>query len=151
MWISGISGFLNAPVNFTGTRNNMSSFRPIPASCIKNLTKSRKESRKNLSRLGFNYAEIRGKDAVITSGIGASYVRELLPETTSFAKIGAYPIDEEWLKSFVRRHERVLVIEELRRLLKRKCGRLRDSYLFLAKRAVMPRWRENSHPLPLRE
>ncbi|HVP94918.1 MAG TPA: indolepyruvate ferredoxin oxidoreductase subunit alpha [Methanoregulaceae archaeon] len=79
----------------------------------KKLNAKQERIREKLVQLGFNYAEIRGKDAVIASGIGASYVRELLPETTSFAKIGAYPIDEEWLKSFVRQHERVLVIEEL--------------------------------------
>jgi indolepyruvate ferredoxin oxidoreductase, alpha subunit len=79
----------------------------------KKLNEKQEGIRKKLVQLGFNYAEVRGKDAVIASGIGASYVRELLPETTSFAKIGAYPIDGEWLKSFVRRHERVLVIEEL--------------------------------------
>jgi len=79
----------------------------------KKLNEKQEGIRKRLVGLGLNYAEIRGRDAVIASGIGASYVRELLPETTSFAKIGAYPIDREWLESFVRRHERVLVIEEL--------------------------------------
>ena len=69
--------------------------------------------KKRLVEMGYNYAEVRGKDAVIASGIGVSYVRELLPETTSFAKIGAYPIDEGWLKEFVQQHDRVLVIEEL--------------------------------------
>jgi indolepyruvate ferredoxin oxidoreductase, alpha subunit len=40
-------------------------------------------------------------------------VQELLPEGVSFMKIGAYPIDEEWLGDFVKNHEKVLVIEEL--------------------------------------
>jgi indolepyruvate ferredoxin oxidoreductase alpha subunit len=69
--------------------------------------------RKRLVERGFNHYEIRGKMAIIASGIGASYVQEILPEGVSFLKIGAYPIDEEWLGDFVRKHERVLVIEEL--------------------------------------
>jgi len=56
---------------------------------------------------------VAGKTAVIASGIGASYVQELLPEGVSFAKIGAYPIDEEWLGEFAKKHEKILVIEEL--------------------------------------
>jgi indolepyruvate ferredoxin oxidoreductase alpha subunit len=40
-------------------------------------------------------------------------VQELLPAGVSFMKIGAYPIDEEWLGDFVRKHEKILVIEEL--------------------------------------
>jgi indolepyruvate ferredoxin oxidoreductase alpha subunit len=69
--------------------------------------------RKRLVELGLNYYEIRGKIAIIASGIGASYVQEILPAGVSFLKIGAYPIDEEWLGDFVRKHEKVLVIEEL--------------------------------------
>ncbi|HTY14432.1 MAG TPA: indolepyruvate ferredoxin oxidoreductase subunit alpha [Methanoregulaceae archaeon] len=79
----------------------------------KKLNEKQEGVRKKLVGLGLNYAEIRGRDAVVASGIAASYVMEILPETTSFAKIGAYPIDRDWLESFVRRHERVLVIEEL--------------------------------------
>ena len=69
--------------------------------------------RKRLVELGLNNYEIRGKIAIIASGIGASYVQEILPNGVSFLKIGAYPIDEEWLGDFVRKHEKVLVIEEL--------------------------------------
>jgi indolepyruvate ferredoxin oxidoreductase alpha subunit len=69
--------------------------------------------RKRLVERGFNNYQIRGKLAIIASGIGASYVQEILPNGVSFLKIGAYPIDEEWLGDFVRKHERVLVIEEL--------------------------------------
>ena len=68
---------------------------------------------KRLVELGLNRADIRGKTAIIASGIGASYVEELLPQGVSFMKIGAYPIDEEWLGAFVQKHEKVLVIEEL--------------------------------------
>ena len=69
--------------------------------------------RKRLVEKGFNRFEVRGKTAIIASGIGATYVQELLPDGVSFMKIGAYPIDEEWLGDFVRKHEKVLVIEEL--------------------------------------
>lgn len=79
----------------------------------KKLNEKQPNIKKRLIELGYNKAEVRGRDAVIASGIAASYVSEIIPSTTSFAKIGAYPIDEEWLKEFVRRHDRVLVIEEL--------------------------------------
>ena len=35
-----------------------------------------------------------------------------MPDDVSIAKIGAYPIDEEWLAEFVSKHENVLVVEE---------------------------------------
>jgi indolepyruvate ferredoxin oxidoreductase, alpha subunit len=63
--------------------------------------------------LGYNHHAVRGETAVIASGIAASYVEEVIPDDVSFARIGAYPIDETWLKEFVDRHDRVLVIEEL--------------------------------------
>ncbi|MGB7788779.1 indolepyruvate ferredoxin oxidoreductase subunit alpha [Methanoregula sp.] len=79
----------------------------------KKLNEKQPEVRKRLVEKGFNRYEIRGKTAIIASGIGATYVQEFLPEDISFMKIGAYPIDEEWLGDFVRKHEKVLVIEEL--------------------------------------
>jgi indolepyruvate ferredoxin oxidoreductase alpha subunit len=79
----------------------------------KKLNEKQPAIRKRLVEKGFNRYEVRGKTAIIASGIGATYVQELLPDGVSFMKIGAYPIDEEWLGEFVRKHERVLVIEEL--------------------------------------
>ena len=79
----------------------------------KKLNEKQPAIRKRLVEKGFNRFEIRGKTAIIASGIGATYVQELLPAGVSFMKIGAYPIDEEWLGEFVRKHEKVLVIEEL--------------------------------------
>jgi len=69
--------------------------------------------KKSLVGKGFNHAVVRGPTAVIASGIAAAYAQEVIPGDVSFMKIGAYPIDEEWLGEFVRRHEKVLVIEEL--------------------------------------
>lgn len=68
---------------------------------------------KRLLELNLNFAEIRGKTAVIAGGIAAEYVKEIIPDDVSFAKIGAYPINREWLSEFVEKHEKVLVIEEL--------------------------------------
>ncbi|MCQ8893411.1 MAG: indolepyruvate ferredoxin oxidoreductase subunit alpha [Methanolinea sp.] len=68
---------------------------------------------KALVEKGYNSATVRGPVAVIASGIAATYVQEVLPPSVSFIKIGAYPIDEEWLEKLVSRHEKVLVIEEL--------------------------------------
>jgi len=79
----------------------------------KKLNEKQPAIRKRLVEKGFNRYELRGKTAIIASGIAASYVQELLPPDISFMKIGAYPIDEEWLGAFVRHHEKVLVIEEL--------------------------------------
>jgi indolepyruvate ferredoxin oxidoreductase alpha subunit len=79
----------------------------------KKLNEKQPAIRKRLVDKRFNWFEIRGKTAIIASGIGASYVQELLPAGVSFMKIGAYPIDEEWLGDFVKKHEKILVIEEL--------------------------------------
>jgi len=69
--------------------------------------------RKRLVELGYNTCTRRGRIAVITGGVAAGYVREVLADSVSVAQIGAYPIDEEWLSDFVRDHEMVVVIEEL--------------------------------------
>lgn len=79
----------------------------------KKLNEKQPAIRKRLVEKGYNRFEVRGKTAIIASGIAASYVQELLPSKVSFMKIGAYPIDEEWLGDFVRKHEKILVIEEL--------------------------------------
>ncbi len=79
----------------------------------KKLNEKQSVIKKRLVELGYNTCEIKGKWLVVTSGIAAAYVREILPDNVSFMKIGAYPIDESWLKSFVRKHDRVIVIEEL--------------------------------------
>ena len=79
----------------------------------KKLNEKQPAIRKRLVEKGYNRFEIRGNIAIIASGIAASYVQELLPSDVSFMKIGAYPLDEEWLGGFVRKHEKVLVIEEL--------------------------------------
>ena len=79
----------------------------------KKLNEKQPALKKRLVERGYNRYEIRGKTAVIASGIGASYVEEILPSGISFAKIGAYPIDEDWLAAFIRQHEKILVIEEL--------------------------------------
>lgn len=68
---------------------------------------------KRLVELGYNRYEIKGKTAVICGGVGASYVREVIGPDVSVATIGAYPIDEGWLREFISRHEKVMVIEEL--------------------------------------
>ncbi|MGD0535784.1 MAG: indolepyruvate ferredoxin oxidoreductase subunit alpha [Methanoregula sp.] len=79
----------------------------------KKLNEKQPALKKRLLERGLNHYTIKGKTAIIASGIGASYVQELLPPDVSFMKIGAYPIDEEWLGEFARKHEKILVIEEL--------------------------------------
>ncbi len=77
------------------------------------LTKKQSAVAKHLVEAGYNRAEIRGKKAVIAGGISASYVEEILPEDISFIKIGAYPVDREWLAEITAQHEEILVVEEL--------------------------------------
>ena len=77
------------------------------------LTKKQSEVAKYLVSAGYNSAEIRGKKAVIAGGISASYAAEIMPGDISFIKIGAYPIDREWLRDVVSKHTEILVIEEL--------------------------------------
>ena len=77
------------------------------------LTKKQEAVAKYLVEAGYNKAEIRGKKLVIAGGISASYVEEILADDISFVKIGAYPIDREWLAGIVAQHEEVLVVEEL--------------------------------------
>ena len=79
----------------------------------KKLNEKQPALRKRLVERGYNHHKIEGTTAIIASGIGATYVQELLPRGVSFMKIGAYPIDEEWIGDFVRKHEKILVIEEL--------------------------------------
>jgi indolepyruvate ferredoxin oxidoreductase alpha subunit len=79
----------------------------------KKLNEKQPAIKKRLVEKGYNSFTIKGKKAVIASGIAATYVQELLPSNISFMKIGAYPIDESWLSDFVRKHEEVVVIEEL--------------------------------------
>ena len=77
------------------------------------LTKKQGAVSKYLVEAGYNTAEIRGKKCVIAGGISASYVAEILPEDISFVKIGAYPVDRDWLAEIVAQHEEILVVEEL--------------------------------------
>jgi len=79
----------------------------------KKLNEKQPGIKKRLADSGYNTFSVKGANAVIASGIAATYVQELLPEDVSFMKIGAYPIDEAWLEEFVRQHEKILVIEEL--------------------------------------
>jgi indolepyruvate ferredoxin oxidoreductase alpha subunit len=69
--------------------------------------------KKLLIEKGFNRYSLAGTTAVVTSGVTASYVAELLPPGVSLMKVGGYPIDETWLAHFLDQHEKVVVIEEL--------------------------------------
>jgi indolepyruvate ferredoxin oxidoreductase alpha subunit len=79
----------------------------------KKLNEKQPAIKKRLVELGYNTYSIKGRTAVIAGGIAATYVHELILDGISFMKIGAYPIDEAWLSDFVRKHDSVLVIEEL--------------------------------------
>jgi indolepyruvate ferredoxin oxidoreductase, alpha subunit len=95
---------------------NPSQYVVIPAHTRvlhKRLNEKQARLKKYLVASGYNRCLIKGKIGVITGGIAASYVREVLGDSVSIAQIGAYPIDEEWLGDFIRGHDQILVIEEL--------------------------------------
>ncbi|HKM41856.1 MAG TPA: indolepyruvate ferredoxin oxidoreductase subunit alpha [Methanocorpusculum sp.] len=77
------------------------------------LTKKQPEVAKYLVESGLNSAKIRGTKAVIAGGISITYVEEIIPDDISLIKIGAYPIDREWLAGILAQHTEVLVVEEL--------------------------------------
>jgi indolepyruvate ferredoxin oxidoreductase alpha subunit len=68
--------------------------------------------RERLVELGYNSGEIRGRRAVIVSGVSAQYVREMVPDDISLFVVRAYPMDPEQLRCFCLEHEEVLVVEE---------------------------------------
>ncbi len=65
-----------------------------------------------LADRNYNRFTRNGKKAVITGGIGATYVDEILPDGVSLGRIGAYPVDWEALRAFVSGHRKILVVEE---------------------------------------
>jgi len=77
------------------------------------LTKKQGDVAKYLVKSEYNTIRRNGKKVVIAGGISASYVEEILPADISFIKIGAYPIDRDWLKEAIAGHTEVLVVEEL--------------------------------------
>ncbi|MHC1626075.1 MAG: indolepyruvate ferredoxin oxidoreductase subunit alpha [Methanoculleaceae archaeon] len=96
-------------------RKNPRQYVVIPAHTRplhKILLEKQPEIRRRLLRAGYNRATVRGDTAVITGGVSATYVAELIPGDVSTATIGGYPVDEEWLGEFVSRHRQVLVVEE---------------------------------------
>ncbi len=101
----------------TGTfRHDPKQYVTIPAHARllhRHLNDKQSRIKKRLVERGFNHHTIRGETAIVASGVAAAYVQEVIPDNVSFAKVGAYPIDEEWLKDFVDQHRTVLVIEEL--------------------------------------
>lgn len=77
------------------------------------LTNKQNGIAKYLVEAGYNTAEIKGRKAVIAGGISISYAEEIIPDDVSLIKIGAYPIDREWLADVISKHDEVLVAEEL--------------------------------------
>ena len=77
------------------------------------LNKKQHALKKRLVELGYNRYEVKGKKAVICGGVGASYVREVIGPDVSVAIIGAYPIDEDWLREVISQHKEVMGIEAL--------------------------------------
>jgi indolepyruvate ferredoxin oxidoreductase alpha subunit len=106
-----------------GTEHRTAEFRRDPKQYVvipahtrvlhKKLNEKQPALKKRLVELGYNRHTVRGRTAVVTSGVAAAYVQEVLAGDVSLAIVGAYPIDEEWLREFVDRHDKVLVVEEL--------------------------------------
>lgn len=79
----------------------------------KELTKKQKNLSSYLVEAGYNTINKKGDKVVIAGGIAASYVMEILPEDITFIKIGAYPIDRDWLREVLFGCTEILVVEEL--------------------------------------
>jgi indolepyruvate ferredoxin oxidoreductase alpha subunit len=79
----------------------------------KKLNEKQKDIPAYLVERGYNRYEIKGRRGIISGGIGAAYVREVMGDDLSHAIITAYPIDEAWLSRFVEQHDEILVVEEL--------------------------------------
>ncbi len=109
-------GAVAASARKASFEKNPSQYVVIPAHTRvlhKKLNEKQPAIRKRLVELGYNRCEVRGPVAVITGGVASAYIHEVLADTVSIAHIGAYPIDEGWLREFIRKHERIVVIEEL--------------------------------------
>ncbi|MDH7594331.1 MAG: indolepyruvate ferredoxin oxidoreductase subunit alpha [Methanomicrobiales archaeon] len=79
----------------------------------KRLNEKQTEIVEKVAASGYNRYHLEGPHGVIASGIAAAYVEEILPPGVSFMKVQAYPVDQEQIRSFVGRHMKVLVVEEL--------------------------------------
>ena len=77
------------------------------------LTGKQKNLASYLVEAGYNTINKKGEKAVIAGGISASYVQEILPDDITFIKIGAYPIDRDWLRKALSGCTEILVVEEL--------------------------------------
>ncbi len=65
------------------------------------------------------------KLGIITSGPSYNYALEVFGSTASYLKLGlVYPFADELIKSFVQKHERVIVIEELDPFIEEHCKAL---------------------------
>jgi indolepyruvate ferredoxin oxidoreductase alpha subunit len=100
----------------------------------KKLNEKQPAIKKRLVELGYNTCSVKGRTAVIAGGIAATYAEELMPDGISFMKIGAYPIDEGWLSDFVRKHDSVLVIEELAPEIEEQVRQVSDMVKVLGKK-----------------
>ncbi|HJJ46837.1 MAG TPA: indolepyruvate ferredoxin oxidoreductase subunit alpha [Methanocorpusculum sp.] len=97
-------------------KKNPKQFVVIPAHTRllhEELTKKQKLISSYLVEAGYNTVTKKGKRAVIAGGIAVSYVLEILPDDITFVKIGAYPIDRDWLRETIADCTEILVIEEL--------------------------------------
>ncbi|MDD1677385.1 MAG: indolepyruvate ferredoxin oxidoreductase subunit alpha [Methanomicrobiales archaeon] len=106
---------------------------------------------KTLAQRGYNDAEIRGKTAVIAGGISASYVQEVIPPDVSWARVGAYPVDEEWLRNFVRQHNKVLVIEELHPIIEEAVREIAGKTVIHGKKDGFTPWEGELNPASVAE
>lgn len=79
----------------------------------KQLNEKQREIIGKVAAAGYNRYHLQGPIGVIAGGIAAAYVEEILPPGISFMKVQAYPVDQELIRSFVRHHTKVLVVEEL--------------------------------------
>ena len=106
---------------------------------------------KTLGQRGYNTAVVRGKIGVIAGGISASYIQEVIPPDISWARVGAYPIDEGWLRNFVRKHREILVIEELHPIIEEAVREISGKIAVHGKKDGFTPWEGELNPASVAE
>ncbi|TXT56839.1 MAG: Indolepyruvate oxidoreductase subunit IorA [Candidatus Thorarchaeota archaeon] len=106
-------------------------FVPIPAVARKRhpwLLEQIEKAREISETSSLNFTEGSGNLGIITSGVSFNYVREALQSLeldAEILKLGiTHPVPEEMIKSFLAKHKRVLIVEELEPFLETHARRI---------------------------
>jgi indolepyruvate ferredoxin oxidoreductase alpha subunit len=94
------------------------------------LLKKQPAIRKELEAAPWNRLELRGGHGVIASGLSALYAEEAIQDLDldlSFLKVGCFPAPSSMIKEFLKKVDRVLVVEELEPVLEEQVEKISRS------------------------